>query len=182
MQWINDSQRINDFPQIIINDIIIFLKGFICKEFIYKDFDVLHVDKSSIKLILEETSVKGDMISLYKRNIYENDHQEIYTEKVDTIDIDNECIQLEWYIIQDYQETHTEKGKSVSIFTDEIRYDSLIIQNDHHRDYTKEVKEEMEYRNKIRYIILKNIMLILLKHLIKSAEKLMMKNIGENNL
>ena len=109
------------------------------------------------------------MISLYKRNIYENDHQEIYTEKVDTIDIDNECIQLESYIIQDYQETHTEKGKSVSIFTDEIRYDSLIIQNDHHRDYTKEDKEEMEYRNKIRYIILKNIMLILLKHVIKSA-------------
>ena len=146
-------------------------------------------------MILEQTSVKGytkkkvnkitvegDMISLYKRNIYENDHQEIYTEKVDTIDIDKECIQLESYIIQDYQETHTEKGKSISIFTDEIRYDSLIIQNDHHRDYTKEVKEEMEYRNKIRYIILKNIMLILLKHLIKSAEKLMMTNIGENNL
>ena len=78
-------------------------------------------------MILEQTSVKGytkkkvnkitvegDMISLYKRNIYENDHQEIYTEKV---------------------------------------------------------KEEMEYRNKIRYIILKNIMLILLKHVIKSAEK-----------
>ena len=135
-------------------------------------------------MILEQTSVKGytkkkvnkitvegDMISLYKRNIYENDHQEIYTEKVDTIDIDKECIQLESYIIQDYQETHTEKGKSISIFTDEIRYDSLIIQNDHHRDYTKEVKEEMEYRNKIRYIILKNIMLILLKHVIKSAEK-----------
>ena len=170
----------------MISTIKMILKDFLCKEFIYKDFNVSYTDNESITLTAKQTSVKGytnnkisiiniwkDLISLSIKNIYEDDYQEIYTNKDSSINIDNNSIKLESYIIQDYQGTHTEKGESIHILTDEVRYNSLIIRYEH-RDYTKEVNEEMKYKNNILYIVLKKIMPILLKHVIKMLKMMMM--------
>ena len=170
----------------MISTIKMILKDFLCKEFIYKDFNVSYTDNESITLTAKQTSVKGytnnkisiiniwkDLISLSMKNIYEDDYQEIYTNKDSSININNNSIKLGSYIIQDDQGTHTEKGESIHILTDEVRYNSLIIRYEH-RDYTKEVNEEMKYKNNILYIVLKKIMPILLKHVIKMLKMMMM--------
>ena len=84
--------------------------------------------------------------------------------------MDIENLQLESYVKQNYQGIHSEKYESISIFTNEIRYELRITRKDH-SDYTKEVNEEIKYRNNIRPIILKKTMNILLKQVRKNADE-----------
>ena len=102
--------------------------------------------------------------------VYENDYRKIHTEKFNSICIDIENLQLESYVKQNYQGIHLEKYESISIFTNEIRYELRITRKDH-SDYTKEVNEEIKYRNNIRPIILKKTMNILLKQVRKNADE-----------
>ena len=109
-------------------------------------------------------------ISIDKKVIYKNDYRKIHTENINSIDVDNDILQLESFIKQNYQGIHSEKFESIDISTDEIRYESQITKNDH-SDYTKEVNDEMKYRNNILPTILNKIMNILLKKVRTNAHK-----------
>ena len=109
-------------------------------------------------------------ISIDKKVIYKNDYRKIHTENINSIDVDNDILQLESFIKQNYQGIHSEKFESIDISTDESRYESQITKNDH-SDYTKEVNDEMKYRNNILPTILNKIMNILLKKVRTNAHK-----------
>ena len=114
--------------------------------------------------------ISDDEISLSKKVIYENDYRKIRTEKLNSIFIGNKDFQLESLVEQNYQGIRLEKYELICIFADETRYESRITRKDP-RGYTKEVNEEMKYRNNIRLIILKKIMNIVIMHVRKNADE-----------
>ena len=122
--------------------------------------------KTNVKVI----TISNESFLLNKKVIYENGYRQIYTDKNNSIIIDNEKFQLKSYVIQEYQGIHLGKYDSICIFTDKIKYESQRTRNDHN-DYIKEVNEEIKYRNNLRLIILKKIMNIILKHVRKNADE-----------
>ena len=80
-----------------------------------------------------------------------------------TICIDGERITLKICQTQDYQEILRKNNITISIYNDKIISNTLINTNEQYRNYTKDVNEELECTNKVRYIILKKIMHSLFK-------------------
>ena len=80
-----------------------------------------------------------------------------------TICIDGERITLKISQTQDYQEILRKNNTTISIYNDRIISNTLINTNEQYRNYTKDVNEDLECTNKVRYIILKKIMHSLFK-------------------
>ena len=80
-----------------------------------------------------------------------------------TICIDGERITLKICQTQDYQEILRKNNITISIYNDKIISNTLINTNEQYKNHTKDVNEELECRNKVRYIILKKIMHSLFK-------------------
>ena len=163
---------------------------FAYEEFMCADFKTKTVSGKLIILKLEQTSVKDckegsimDNINvinisnksflLNKKVIYENEYRQIYTNKGNSITIDNEKFRLESSIIQEYQGIHSEIYDIIYIFTDKIKNESHRSRDDHNDNnkYMKEVNEEIKYRNNLLLIISKKIMNIILKHVRKNADE-----------
>ena len=64
---------------------------------------------------------------------------------------------------QDYQGILRNNNITISIYNAKIISNTLINTNEQYRNYTKDVNEELECTNKVRYIILKKIMHSLFK-------------------
>ena len=102
------------------------LVDFAYEEFICADFKREYVSKRIIVLKSEQTSVNGceegftkknvktifisrNVISLDKKVIYKNDYRKIHTEKINSIDVDNDILLLESFVQKNYQGLHSEK-------------------------------------------------------------------------
>ena len=145
----------------------------IFNEFEYKTFDGVFVHDDTIILQLEQIFVKShqkgikekngnkitiarDIISLLVNQTCKNDYEGINTKTVSTLYIGSDGATLELYQEQHYQGISTDKVDTIDIYNDRITYEltinnTIINENDHHRNYTEEVNEEMKL--KIKYDI-----------------------------
>ena len=145
------------------------LEYFVCAKFINEQFLTLRASKDMILLHSKYELVKGfkkicridicrDIISL---NIIKGCVNKM-NEDI-TICIDGERITLKISQTQDYQGVLRKNNITISTYNDKIISNTLINTNEQYRNYTKDVKEELECTNKVRYIILKKIMHSLFK-------------------
>ena len=80
-----------------------------------------------------------------------------------TLCIDGERITLKVSQTQDHQGIHSKRNISISIYDNKIICIRSITTNEQNRNYAKDVNEEIECTNKVRYIILRKIMHSLFK-------------------
>ena len=80
-----------------------------------------------------------------------------------TLCIDGKRITLKVSQIQGHQGIQSKKNISISIYNDKIICITSITTNEQNRNYIKDVNEEIECTNKVRYIILRKIMHSLFK-------------------
>ena len=74
-----------------------------------------------------------------------------------TLCIDGKRITLKVSQIQGHQGIQSKKNISISIYNDKIICITSITTNEQNRNYIKDVNEEIECTNKVRYIILRKI-------------------------
>ena len=162
----------------MINTIKRILEYFVCEKFINKKFDTVRVSKDMILLHSKYISIKGfkkicridicrDIISLNIRNYVNNMKEDI------TLCIDGERITLKVSQTED----HSKKNITVSIYNDKIICITSITVNEQNRNYTKDVNEEIECTNKVRYIILRKIRHGIFKVCKKKTMKLIKRKI-----
>ena len=97
-----------------------------------------------------------------------------------TICIDGERIALKISQTQDYQGILRKNNVTISIYNDKIISNTLINTNEQYKNHTKDVNEELECTNKVRYIILKKIMHSLFKIYKKKNDTEIKKNKNKN--
>ena len=79
-------------------------------------------------------------------------------EKDITVCVEGEQIMLKISQTEDYQGIHKETHVSISISNDKITCNTSITINEQHKNFKKDVNDEIECTNKVRYITLKKIM------------------------
>ena len=93
-------------------------------------------------------------------------------EKDITVCVEGEQIMLKISQTEDYQGIHKETHVSISISNDKITCNTSITINEQHKNFKKDVNDEIECINKVRYITLKKIMHCLFKVCKKKMMKL----------
>ena len=148
----------------MINTVKRILEYFLCEKFIKEKFRTLRVSKDMIlrhskyepKKVFKEISridICRDIISLNVKKTYVDNVKENIT-----LCIDGERITLKISQRQSHQRIRNKKNISLSTHNDKIIYITSITTNEQNRNYTKDVNDEIECTNKLRYIILRKIM------------------------
>ena len=76
---------------------------------------------------------------------------------------------------EDYHGIQKKMNISISTYNDKITCNISTMTNEHHKNFAKDVNEEIECANKIRYIVLMKIMCFFLKYVRKKMMKLLRK-------
>ena len=146
------------------NNIKTILDWFVFKKFMNKKFITRNLDKDGISLCSINNSMKGvkiintiaicrDLISLVIEKNTKAMKQDM------TISIDDEKIILNTSQADDYNGIKKKLNMSISIHNDKIT-SNISMTNE---NFTKDVNKEIEYTNKIRYVIIMKIMYWLIK-------------------
>ena len=123
---------------------------------------------------MQDRYMQGYNFIKYKKACVNKMNQDI------TICIDGERTALKICQTQDYQGILRKNNITISIYNDKIISNTLINTNEQYRNYTKDVNEELECTNKVRYIILKKIMHSLFKIYKKKNDTEIKKNKNKN--
>ena len=170
----NELQKTNESRKIFINNeshlkkmintIKRILECFICEKFINEKFRALRVRKDAILLHSKYTAIKGfkkiymieicrGIISLNIRKFVNDLNENV------TLRIEGEPIILK----VSQTENHNKTNVSISVYNDKIINITSKTSNEQNRIHTKDINEEIECTNKVRYIILRKIMHSLFK-------------------
>ena len=123
---------------------------------------------------MQDRYIQGYNFIKYKKACVNKMNEDI------TICIDGERIALKISQTQDYQGILRKNNITISIYNDKIISNTLINTNEQYKNHTKDVNEELECTNKVRYIILKKIMHSLFKIYKKKNDTEIKKNKNKN--
>ena len=107
-----------------------------------------------------------DIISLNIGNFVNNFKEDI------TLCIEGERITLKVSQTENHQRNRSKTNVSISVYNDKIINTTSITRNEQNKSYTKDANEEIECRNKVRYIILRKLCIVFLKYVTKKTMKL----------